>query len=145
MILSSASGQGRVLEDSGSAREKVVARAPPYDAVRHRVVSRLHSKGHGPRLGVGSGPHAPLRSCLARHGGLGCMARPRPYSGMMTVFWTPLRDTDWHQVVSLCWSGNPVSGQGDDPGAWEQLSRLLQSEVMAMPPLPVPQKRAPVH
>ena len=53
MILSSASGQGRVLEDSGSAREKVVARAPPYDAVRHRVVSSLHGKGYGPGLGVG--------------------------------------------------------------------------------------------
>ena len=53
MILSSASGQGRVLEDSGSAREKVVARAPPYDAVRHRVVSNLHSKGCGPGWGVG--------------------------------------------------------------------------------------------
>ena len=62
MILSSASGQGRVLEDSGSAREKVVARAPPYDAVRHRVVSSLHGKGCGPRLG---GDGARMHPCAA--------------------------------------------------------------------------------
>ena len=101
MILSSASGQGRVLEDSGSAREKVVARAPPYDAIRHRVVSSLHGKGCGPALGGGGNPHVPRRSCLVARG-LGCVASPWHHSWDEAVSRTPLHGIAWQQVVGMC-------------------------------------------